>query len=286
MGNCPVSVIIPTYNRKELVFRALESVLNQNLSCDEIIIVDDGSTDNTAEMVREIIEGGESKVTLLQQQNKGPAAARNHGIESSRNEVIAFLDSDDHWKRKKLALQYQAFAKNPEYLISHTKEKWLRRGKHLNQKKKHIPRHGEIFDHCLQLCAVGMSTVMVRKKLFEKIGYFDENLPCCEDYDLWLRTSINHEFLLVDEPLTIKEGGRDDQVSYQFRVGMDEFRINSILKILDRGELGDRLTAMALQELEKKISIFSLGCIKHGKKEKGLHYQNLLQQYLEKVESK
>lgn len=268
----PISVIIPTWNRAEYLQRAMESVKKQTLSCSELIIVDDGSTDKTKRCVSTFAKDCSFPVIYLHQENRGPAAARNRGISSAAYPFLAFLDSDDHWEKNKLALQYEALLEHSQALISHTEEQWLRRGKHLNQKKIHQPRTGDIFSHCLQLCAVGMSTVMVRKEFFAAIGLFNEDLRCCEDYDLWLRASSSLEFLLVKAPLTIKEGGRDDQVSYQYRVGMDKFRIYSILSVLLNGTLDHIQRIAALMDLEKKSRVYGQGCVKHLRVEEGKRY--------------
>ena len=266
-----VSVIIPTYNRAKRLGKAIDSVLNQSHQDFELIIVDDGSDDNTAE----VIESYSSDIVYLRQENSGPAAARNRGIEKARYDILAFLDSDDWFAENKLETQLEAMQQNPSHLISHTQETWYRNGKILNQKVKHRKNSGEIFRQSLELCAVGMSTVMVRREIFERYGLFDEDLPCCEDYDLWLRVSAEQEFLLVDEPLTLKDGGRADQVSTIYRVGMDKFRIKAIMKILTSGGLTAEQTWMALRELENKCRIYGNGCIKHGKAEEGNYYLNL-----------
>lgn len=264
-----ISVVIPTYNRGELLSRAIQSVFKQQYPCDEIIVVDDGSTDKTHELVAAHSKVKYPVVKYVYQPNKGPAAARNLGIKQSKYSFIAFLDSDDHWHKEKLKKQIAGMEKNPDILISHTREKWLRRGKHLNQKKKHQPSNGDIFEHCLQLCAVGMSTVMVRRELFELVGTFDETFRCCEDYDIWIRTSSKHPFLLIDAPLTIKEGGREDQVSYQYRIGMDKFRIRSIMSLLENGLLTEDQRNSCLRELQKKCRVYGTGCIKHNKVAEG-----------------
>jgi len=282
MSLYPVSVVIPTYNRGKLLKRAIDSVNGQTVKCAEMIIVDDGSTDSTSELLDK--HGSVSKIPIrvYKQENKGPAAARNFGLKMAEEPVIAFLDSDDHWHKRKIEYQYKQMLENPEYLISHTKEKWLRLGQHLNQKKKHIPQQGDIFTHCLELCAVGMSTVMVRKELFEKVGLFDESLQCCEDYDLWLRVSCNYKFLLVDFPLTVKEGGREDQVSFKYRLGMDRFRIYSLQQLLESNRLNEKQHYFAFKEFEKKIMIFANGCKKHGKEELGKHFFELIPVYRDK----
>ncbi len=270
-----ISVIVPTYNREKLLRRALDSVAGQSFCCDEIIVIDDGSSDDTGAVVSDFKAHCSVSVRYLFQENKGPAAARNLGIRESKHTVLAFLDSDDHWQKKKLEIQYAGFVKMPDSMISHTNERWLRRGQHLNQKKKHQPGNGDIFRHCLQLCAVGMSTVMVRKELFEQVGFFNEEYRCCEDYDMWIRTSCRYPFLLIDHPLTVKEGGRDDQVSYQYRTGMDKLRITAILELVQRQCLTSEQLQMAYEELRKKCLVYGKGCLKHGKNEEGEKYLDL-----------
>jgi glycosyltransferase involved in cell wall biosynthesis len=282
-----ISVIIPTYNREKFIGRAIRSVLRQTIACSEILVIDDGSMDQTATLVRSLRASSSVPIHFFYQQNKGVAAARNLGIQRAQSEFIAFLDSDDHWRKDKLAQQVRAMKGDPDFLISHTKEQWLRGGVHLNQKKKHIPRHGDIFDHCLQLCAVGMSTVMVRKELFATVGFFSPGLPCCEDYDFLLRVSCRYPFLLVDKSLTIKEGGREDQLSFQYRVGMDKLRIHAIMGLLEGSTpLTREQHSLALGELQQKCQLYGLGCIKHGKFDEGTAYLNVYKRYQEALVTK
>jgi glycosyltransferase involved in cell wall biosynthesis len=285
MLTCPVSVIIPTYNRAAFLQRSIKSVDKQSLPCAEIIVVDDGSTDNSSEVLDTIKEISRTPIVTIRTENRGVAAARNLGVKKARYNIISFLDSDDHWNRKKNEKQYSTFKNQSTYQICHTREKWLRRGEHLNQKLKHIPRQGDIFSHCLELCGVGMSTVMMEKELFEKVGGFDESMRCCEDYDLWLRVSSKHEFLLIEESLIVKEGGRKDQLSSIYRLGMDERRIYSIQKLLDSEELSARQYKLAMLEFERKINIFAHGCLKHGKKDMGNTYLELLSLYQNKQQN-
>ncbi len=224
-----ITIVIPTYNRYGLLKVAIDSVLDQSYRDFELIVIDDGSTDDTHALVRSY---GDSLV-YLKQENQGPSAARNRGIEESRGSLVAFLDSDDRWHPDKLLIQIEAMEEEPGYLISHTGEVWYRNGELLRQKKKHQKLPGYIFERSLSMCMVSMSTVIARRELFDHIGCFDEKLPCCEDYDFWLRASLRYPFLLVDQPLTFKEGGREDQVSVIYRIGMDRFRIQSIVNLLE-----------------------------------------------------
>lgn len=268
-----VSIIIPTYNRGHFLKKAIDSVLEQSYPHYELIVVDDGSEDQTPELVA----GYGDRFRYIRQQNRGPAGARNRGVQAARYGLLAFLDSDDRFARDKLAIQVQAMQENPDRLISHTGETWFRNGSILNQKNRHKKNSGDIFNQSLELCAVGMSTVMLHREIFERYGLFDEDFPCCEDYELWLRVSARQEFLLVDEPLTIKDGGRDDQLSVRYRIGMDKYRIRAILKILDSGVLSEEQERSAVAELERKCIIYGNGCIKHGRVEEGEYYLGLPQ---------
>lgn len=274
-----ISVIIPTFNRALLLRRALASVLAQTRPCAEVIVVDDGSTDETGDVVTAFAGTAPGVIRLLRQENQGAAAARNRGIEAAGGDLLAFLDSDDWWQPNKLELQTQAMAAHPKYLIAHTRELWFRSGKRVNQKKKHDPPHGDIFFRSLDMCVVGMSTVMARRALFDRYGLFDPLLPCCEDYDLWLRVGCREPFFLIPEALTNKDGGRADQLSAIYRMGMDVFRIQSLLSLLAKGELTARQQQETLAELSRKCRIYGQGCLKHGRPEEGQRYLDMASHY-------
>ena len=274
-----ISVIIPTYNRAMYLERAIGSVLAQEHPCDELIVVDDGSTDATPALVERLAAGAAAPIRLVRQTNRGAAAARNLGVREARGQLLAFLDSDDWWLPRKLQLQTAAMAAAPAFLISHTRELWFRRGQRVNQKKKHDPPHGNIFSASLGMCVVGMSTVVARRELFDRYGGFDETLPCCEDYDLWLRVGCREPFLLVPEPLTAKEGGRPDQLSVVHRMGMDRFRIRALSHLLENTALEPEQRRVAVAELARKCLIYGQGCIKHGRPEEGGRYLELAAQH-------
>lgn len=270
-----ISVILPTYNRAGYLERAMGSVLAQRCPCGELIVVDDGSTDETPALVARLAATSPIPVRSLHQENRGAAAARNIGIGAAKGDLLVFLDSDDWWLPKKLELQAAALQANPGKLIAHTREIWFRHGQRVNQKKKHDPPDGDIFLPSLAMCVVGMSTVMARRQLFERYGLFDETLPCCEDYELWLRVGAHEPFLLVPEALTAKDGGRDDQLSHVHRLGMDVFRVQALCRLLDEVELTPRQRHAALVELGRKCTIYGQGCIKHGRFDEGQRYLEL-----------
>lgn len=273
-----VSVIIPTYNRRPFLAEAIHSVLAQTSPCNEILVIDDGSKDDTANLVEEAAWRSPVPVRYFYQSNRGAAAARNLGIAKARSEILCFLDSDDSWVPGKLEKQLAAL-RSSGCRISHTGEKWVRRGRHLNQKKKHRPPDGHIFAACLPMCVVGMSTVMLYRKVFDRYGCFDESLPCCEDYDFWLRASRTERFRLVPEPLTVKQGGREDQLSTIYRTGMDKYRIRSLVNLLTQDALRAEEHALVLGELERKCLIYGNGCLKHGRQAEGEYYLKLPEEF-------
>ncbi|MBI3314242.1 MAG: glycosyltransferase [Candidatus Omnitrophica bacterium] len=257
-----ISVIIPTFNRKDCLRKALQSVLSQAEVSFEIIVIDDGSTDNT----RLMIERDFPQVTYIHQANQGPAAARNRGIERARGQWIAFLDSDDEWFPGKLKAQMDFFALNPDCLIAQTEEIWIRNGKRVNPMKKHKKSGGWIFEKCLPLCIISPSAVMMNRNLFEEVGLFDESLPACEDYDLWLRIAAKFPVGLIEKPYVVKYGGHADQRSHEFPA-MDQFRIQSLIKIISAGGLKPEQEKAAREMLEFKAKIYRKGALKRGKKE-------------------
>jgi len=269
-----VSVVIPTYNRVHLLERALDSVLGQTLAADEIIVVDDGSTDNTVSTLKSL----HPEVKLIQQDNLGVSAARNTGISAARHDWIALLDSDDVWHENKLERLITELNNAPEYLICHSDEIWIRDGVRVNQMNKHKKAGGHIFQHCLPLCAISPSAVMIHRSLFDEIGLFDENLPACEDYDLWLRICSRYPVLFIDEALITKHGGHDDQLSRQYW-GMDRFRIQALNKIVSANKLnyGDRDAAIKM--MVNKINIYLAGAEKHGNTEHIEDFKELLTKY-------
>jgi len=268
-----VTVIIPTYNRGWILKEAIDSVLSQDFEDFELIVVDDGSTDNT----RDILDGYARDIIVLRQDNRGVSAARNAGIASASGQLIAFLDSDDLWLPGKLSRQVDFFNSNPEALICQTEELWVRNGILVNPKNRHKKFSGMIFEHSLPLCIVSPSAVMLKRGLFDKIGVFDENLTACEDYDLWLRISCRYPVYLIDTPLIVKRGGHDDQLSK--RSGLDKFRIQALKKIIERDLLSKVQYISAVKVLKEKCSIYSKGCLKRGRHSESKYYFALAEKY-------
>ena len=271
-----VSVVIPTFNRAPVLSRAITSVLAQKDVSFELVVVDDGSTDETRTLVEKMIQDKPS-VRYLFQPNQGPAAARNLGIKETRAPFIAFLDSDDEWRSGKLKAQIEFFREHPDFLICQTEEIWIRNGIRVNPMKKHKKFGGYIFEKCLELSIVSPSCVMMQREFFDEVGFFDETLPACEDYDLWLRTSARFPIGLIATPFVIKYGGHPDQRSHQFPV-MDQFRIKSLLKLINSAQLTGPQKEAAASELIRRCEIVSLGARKRGKAEEAQFYEQLVKE--------
>lgn len=246
-----ISVVIPTFNRQDFIKRAVESVLNQSFQPLEIIVVDDGSTDNTKEVLKDL------NITYIYQKNSGVSSARNRGIEIAKAQWVCFLDSDDIWEEKKLEKQVEFHKKN-SFLISQTEEKWIRNNKLIN-KPKHYKKHsGDIFQHSLQLCSITPSSVIIHKDIFKDIGVFDEELQVCEDYDLWLRITQKYPVGLIPEELVQKIAGHNNQLSFTTPT-MDLYRLRALEKHLD---------VQGVREVyDKKKNILINGAKKHGNRD-------------------
>ncbi len=266
-----VSVIIPSHNRGWILKEAVDSVLSQDFRDFELIVVDDGSDDNTRDVLSPY--RNMEQVTVIHQKNRGVSAARNRGVDSASGEWIAFLDSDDLWLPEKLSAQVEFFRSNPDALICQTEETWIRNGVRVNPKKRHEKPSGMVFKSSLSLCLVSPSAVMMRRELFERVGEFDESLPACEDYDLWLRISCRYPIFLLETPLIIKRGGHEDQLS-RMR-GLDKFRIQSLKKIIEGGVLSAEQSGAAMTVLKEKCLIYAGGCMKRARHDEASYYTQL-----------
>ena len=267
-----VSVVIPTHDRCAILPRALDSVLAQTWGDFELIVVDDGSADGTAEMVARDYPS----VRLIQQANQGVSAARNTGTRAAGGEWIAFLDSDDAWLPKKLEYQLKAIDESSGYRLCHTEEIWIRRGKRVNQMKKHAKTGGRIYQKCLPLCCISPSSSLLHHTLLEELGGFDESFVACEDYDLWLRVTAREAVLFVDEPLLYRYGGHEDQLSRKYW-GMDRFRIRALEKILQEGCLSTEDEYETRKMLVEKLEILINGAKKRDNRD-------AVQEYLPRLE--
>lgn len=269
-----ISVVIPTHNRAHTLERALRSVLTQTSEANEILVIDDGSVDNT----RELITRQFPQVRLLSQQQRGVSAARNLGIKEAQFDWIALLDSDDEWLANKLETIRQHYHRNRDILLFHSDEIWIRDGVRVNPMKKHQKSGGMIFSHCLPLCVISPSAAVIHRQLFEDVGLFNENLPACEDYDLWLRVCQRFPVHYIDQPLIRKYGGHEDQLSRRF-IGMDRFRIRALHDLMQSNTLTPEQAQQTRQMLLNKLRILIKGAYKHRNHELLLEFEPLLAHY-------
>ncbi|MDG1929577.1 MAG: glycosyltransferase [Nitrospinaceae bacterium] len=273
-----VSVIIPTFNRAHCVAESIRSVLVQGEL--ELIVVNDGSKDAT---VKEL--AGFSTIQVINlTENRGVSYARNKGLERARGSLICFLDSDDLWEEGKLKAQVQWMQVHPECMAVYTDEIWIRNGVRVNPMKKHQKYSGDIFRQCLPLCIVSPSSIMLRKSILDEVGGFDELMPVCEDYDLWLRIAVRYPFKFLKEKLILKRGGHRDQLSRKYW-GMDRWRVYSLYKLLRGNELNMQQRQWVTEMLINKSSILIHGFEKRGKTEEARIYKNLVSHYSKRIDS-
>ena len=196
-----VSVIIPTHNRAEHLPKALNSVLQQSYQDFEIVVVDDASVDHTPQVVARFKD---PRIRYLRHDtNKGGSAARNTGIINSSSPFLAFLDDDDEWVVDKLQKQLSAILKSPQEVgVIYTGHMTvdLATGKVLD---KQVPvKNGDLSRALLiENCVGSTSTVLLRRECLNRVGLFDESLPCSQDYDLWIRISAKYQFEFIPEAL-------------------------------------------------------------------------------------
>ncbi len=275
-----VSVIIPTFNRGYCLEESIRSVLEQSFIDFELVVVDDGSTDNTSELVRRFPA---VKLIRLEEKNRGVSFARNRGVVEAQGDWVGFLDSDDLWEQGKLATQVKWIERHPDLQMVYTDEIWIRNGVRVNPMNKHRKYSGDIFRYCLPLCIVSPSSVLLRTKVLSEVGGFDESMPVCEDYDLWLRIAKRYPFHFIEEKLIVKRGGHEDQLSRKYW-GMDRWRVYALEKLLKENRLDEEQRDLVVTMLIEKCEILINGFGKRGKNSEKEYYRNLVARYSGLVE--
>ena len=268
-------MIIPTHNRADVLARAVASVLGQTWADLELIVVDDGSTDATSAVLAEF---DDPRLTGMHQENKGVSSARNRGIAASGGGYIALLDSDDYWMPDKLEKQVRFMAESG-FAICQTDEIWIRNGQRVNPRFKHAKPAGWFLERSLELCLISPSCVMFTRELWQELGPFDERLPTCEDYSLWLRVGVRHPVGLVPEALTVKTGGHADQLSRRI-IGLDLYRVYAMIDLLRSMALDGERRALVAAALRERVRLYAQGCIKYGKDEEAVRVRDLAAEVL------
>ncbi|MCK5311333.1 MAG: glycosyltransferase [Desulfobacteraceae bacterium] len=243
-----VSVVIPTYNRKDIISRAIESVYNQIYKNYEIIIVDDGSTDGTVDYLKEHYN---NKIHYVFQKNRGASSARNKGISKAKGKYIAFLDSDDEWVDTKLETQVAFLKKNPEIALLCGKTY-----RSDNIKKVNTPLTeeitGNLFTTLYSHSFVSTPTVIVKKEILDQVGAFDLNYKSAEDFDLWLK--ITHEYKCAFLPDLVAVVNRGDDNLSTDKITLHIHALDILEKHYDKQLIPDRVYKKAISN-----SLIALG---------------------------
>ena len=275
-----ISIVLPTFNRRRFLEQAVSSVVNQTFREWELLVVDDGSDDESWKTIQKFHD---SRIYYLYQQNQGVSRARNTGIQLSRFPWICFLDSDDYWKPTKLQRQLEILERHPEYRVIYTDEIWIRKGRRVNPKKIHRKYGGWIYHRCLPLCIMSPSSVLLERSIVQQVGLFDVDFPVCEDYEMWLRISCRYPIFFLREPLIVKVGGHDDQLS-QSLWGLDRYRVKAMAKTYSSAGLTPQQAVWTARQIVEKARILATGFTNRKKWVEAQEYQEMVQAWLKKAQ--
>jgi len=265
MNKAKVDIIVPTYNRSDVILRALNSVIQQTYSNWRLWIVDDGSTDSTHQKISKWLnwlpfhQG--KQVTYWKTSNRGVSAARNFAIQKSDSEWVAFLDSDDEWIPNKLEVQIKMLQETCLKVI-HSNEIWIRNGVRVNPKKIYEKSGRDFFERSLKFCLISPSCTVLHRSVLDQVGLFREDFPVCEDYDLWLRITSQYPVAFVPQALAKKYGGHPDQLSRKYH-SMDYYRVLAMASQLRGSILPPDKIEKTAQELIRKSKVLLQGYLKH-----------------------
>ena len=270
-----ISVVIPVFLRAESISRALESIFRQSRKPDEIVVVNDGSPRG---YYKEIESKFPEVNWVFCPTNQGVAKARNLGIKHASGEWIALLDSDDEWEPDKLKLQEDQIFKNREIKAIHTGEKWIRNGNEVIP-PRYLDKSGErLWERSLKHCLICPSSILLHRSVFDVVGWFDESLKVCEDFDFWLRLLLHYQVFLLEDKLVRKHGGHPDQLSTTVW-GMDRYRVKSLENLLQHPFLSGEQKNQVTKELVSKSRILSQGARKRDNLQRAQKYESLCQKY-------
>ncbi len=268
-----VIVVVPVRDRAAMVVEAMRSVLAQTWRDLALVVVDDGSTDRSADAAEMALAGAPAGSRVLRRTHAGVAAARNAGAAALDSAWIAFLDSDDLWQPGKLAAQMAWLAAHPVHRIAQTGERWLDHGRHRNPRAWHR-KEEHLYPRCLERCLVSPSAVAIRRDLWEALGGFDPSFPVCEDYELWLRIAPREPVGLVDAPLVVKRGGHVGQLS-RSTWGLDRWRVAALLKLLATTPLAPPERAAVRAVVRQKCAVLADGAARRGRDAEAARYRLL-----------
>jgi glycosyltransferase involved in cell wall biosynthesis len=242
-----VSVIIPMYNAVSTIADCLHSVLQQTYASYEIIVVDDGSTDKSVSVVKNIIaKAKDKKITLVRKKNGGVSSARNAGMRKARGEFIALLDSDDEWLRGKLAAQMMIFEKNPtvDFVGCGRNNEGV---SFLFKKVKGLTKVS-VRDLIFKMNPQS-STAVFRKRTADAVGFYDESMHCAEDGDYWIRICAQHQFCVTGDNLVITGKGKPNFGHSGLSAKlwkMEKGELRNTVRALQRGYIGFHIFIAAI----------------------------------------
>ncbi len=225
-----VSIIIPVYNTELFIVEAIKSVQEQTFKDWDLIVIDDGSSDNTADLVSTFLS--DSRIKYYKQENSGPAVARNTGLLLTSGELVAFLDADDYWHPTKLEKQVQVFQNHPDVDICGVQADIVDLSRTIISEKPHPDGfyYGNGFPRIFFTTLANMTTGVFRRTIFDKHGCFDVNCKLAEDYELFLRLARDAVFYVIPEILAyIRKGGNITSISYTQGDIRREYALNNII---------------------------------------------------------
>ena len=195
-SNPLVSIVLASYNMGHYLPESVRTVLAQTYENIEVIIIDDGSTDDTEEQIKPLLV--DSRLRYIKQENQGQPKAKNNGIKASKGEYIAFCDGDDLWAPNKLEIQLPLFKDDPEVGVVYSEVSYIDdKGNPLDKEQPYERYSGKVTDKLILKNFIPFGTAIVKKQCFDEMGLFDENLPMGIDWDLWLRLSTRYKIMYI-----------------------------------------------------------------------------------------
>lgn len=271
MPNPLVDIIIPAFERPELLNEAVGSVLAQTYDPICIYIIDDASPIP----LQDQINHEDSRITFVRlHKNIGPGGARNEGVALGLAPYVTFLDSDDLWHTTKLEKQIALFEQEPALQWVHTNEEWQRHGKIVLQRTEHRKQGGLFLARAFGRCLIANSAVMFRRDFYEKHQGFNAHFPICSDFELWLRMLADSPVGFLEEALVIKRAGDWPQVSSTPET--DRYRVLALHRFYRQHKKDSKFEAYSdalLDEAIRKIQILLKGAVKYGKTRRAREYQ-------------
>ncbi|MCK4305695.1 MAG: glycosyltransferase family 2 protein [Candidatus Eisenbacteria sp.] len=301
-----VTVIVPTHNKKEPVAEALRSVLSQTFRDFEIVVSDDGSTDGTPLHLLRMLGAQPDALEILSRMsptsikpfshafsqngvtvqyhygsNRGLSAARNRGIRSARGDYIAFIEAEDEWQREHLEVQMAFLESHPDARLCRVAERYVKDGKP-RKNRNTSTASGWIFEAALEASPMSTSALLAHRSCFASCGAFDENLPACDEYDLWLRFAARYPiYYIPDGPIVTRKSARGDGSSRTW--SWDRFRVYALEKAFQSGHLSPNQRFMVAQEIVRKCERLVQGFRRQRSDERSNFYERKRRRFAQEV---